>query len=140
MGTTSDNNVPSDDNDDDNNDNNNDKNYRKARDEQLAHFHLKVYSRARELQKESIGLLSDENAVKLATWERFTQAVITIKNCMTHMRLFGGESKNEEISQMIEFASAASANDDYNDDIKGIQLTSASSSNNHLVSVVMHRL
>jgi hypothetical protein len=79
-------------------------NIRKAKNEDLAEFHLAVFSRARQLQHERTGLLSNENAIRAATWEYFMGGVAAIKNSIAHMKLFGGDAAEEQVSSMLEYA------------------------------------
>ena len=74
------------------------KNARKAKNEELAEFHLAVYSRAREMQRLRSGLLSNYNAVRLTTWEFFVNAVTTISNCINHIHVFAKEGYEEQSS------------------------------------------
>lgn len=85
----------------------------RTRDEELADFHIAVYSRARELQFQRTGLLSNSDAVRIATFEHFCAGMLAIKNSVDHVRLLGGEMKEEQIQAMKDYAKLASSSSHY---------------------------
>lgn len=76
--------------------------------EDLANFNLEVYSRARQLQNLRSGLLSNSDALRTATFEHFSKGLIAINSALEHARLFGGDSKEEQIQAMKEYAATSS--------------------------------
>ena len=76
--------------------------------EDLANFNLEVYSRARQLQNLRSGLLSNSDALRTATFEHFSKGLIAINSALEHARLFGGDTKAEQIESMKEYAATSS--------------------------------
>lgn len=91
------------------NDNNSKSYNRKSRDEALVEYHLDVYSRARQLQAMRSGLLSNEDAIRIATFEHFSKGLIAMTMSLRHANLFGGESKEDQIKAMMDYAIAAAS-------------------------------
>ena len=91
-----------------NNSNSNTNNKKSLSTEDLANFNLEVYSCARQLQNLRSGLLSNSDALRTATFEHFSKGLIAINSALEHARLFGGDTKEEQIQAMKEFASASS--------------------------------
>ena len=60
--------------------------------DELANFHLEIYQRARKLEMRS-GLLSNSNALRIATFEHFSKGMVAINNAIAHVKLFGGETE-----------------------------------------------
>jgi len=67
----------------------------------LAHFSLQIFKRARELQKQRTGLMSDNDAMSKASLEVFEKAVSDIRNVITYNRLFSLENATEVIQNVI---------------------------------------
>jgi hypothetical protein len=88
-------------------------NSRKARAEALAEFHFQLFAKARKYQRAKSGLLSNESALKSATWDAFMSSVNTMINTMREMALFGGdeESKRHKLAKMAEYARIVSKDD-----------------------------
>lgn len=79
-----------------------------TRDEELASFHIAIYGRARELQCQRTGLLSNSDSIRIATFEHFAAGLLAVKNAVEHARLLGGESREEQIQSMKDYANLAS--------------------------------
>ena len=77
--------------------------------EDVANFNLGVDSRARNLQIMCSGLLSNSGALKIATFEQFNKGVVSINNAVSHVRLLDGETKEEKIQAMMQYAHSASS-------------------------------
>jgi hypothetical protein len=81
----------------------------KEANEALAEYHLEVYSRARQFQAMRSGLLSNEDAIRIATFEHFSKGLIAMTMSLRHANLFGGESKEEQIKAMMDYGIAAAS-------------------------------
>ena len=68
----------------------------------LADFALEIFERVRQLQHERTGLLSSQNAVKMAAMEYFEIGLTNINNSIAAVRLFAGEGKEETIKLMLD--------------------------------------
>jgi hypothetical protein len=75
----------------------------------LANFNLEVNSCARELQKMQSELLSKSDALRVATFEEFSKGLVAVNNAIAHVKLFGRDTRDEQIQAMIEFANSIGA-------------------------------
>lgn len=73
----------------------------------LAEFALQLFERSRELQKQRSGLLSNRDAMKMASFQAFAKGVDDINNVFAFTKLFAGDSADEQIRSMLDYASAA---------------------------------
>lgn len=62
----------------------------KTANESLADFALEVFERARQLQNQRTGLMSNQDAMKMASIEYFAKGLADINN-VTRIRGFSGE-------------------------------------------------
>jgi hypothetical protein len=82
---------------------------RKASNEAIAEFHLEIFSRGRQLQLDRSGLLSNSDAIRIATYEHFSKCVKAVNNAIVYTNLLGGETNDDQIKAMKNYAAAASA-------------------------------
>ncbi len=82
---------------------------RKATNEALAEFHLEIFSRDRQLQLDRSGLLSNSDAIRIATFKHFSKCVKAVNNAIAYTNLLGGETKDDQIKAMMNYAAAAAA-------------------------------
>jgi hypothetical protein len=77
--------------------------------EVLADFALQIFERARQLQHERTGLMSNKDAMEKASLEVATKALADIRILIEYTRLFRLDTANEQIRSMLDQAMAATA-------------------------------
>jgi len=76
--------------------------------DELANFHLEIYQRARKLQEMRSVLLYNSNALRIAIFKHLSKGVVAINNAIAHLKLFGGKTKEEQITAMLDYAQSTS--------------------------------
>lgn len=69
--------------------------------EALADFALQIFERARQLQHERSGLMSNSDSMEKASLEVAARAIADLRNLIEFTRLFGLDAANEQIKKKL---------------------------------------